>query len=929
MPLLPGARVGIYEIIELVGAGGMGEVYRARDTKLRRDVALKVLPDSLAHDADRLTRFQREAELLATLNNPHIAAVYGLEESSDRAAIVLELVEGETLADVLSRGPLAMDEALTVAGQIVDALEAAHDRGIVHRDLKPANIKVSRDGTVKVLDFGLAKMVETSTASSVNTANPSFSPTLSVHATMAGVVLGTAAYMSPEQARGKPLDRRADVWAFGCVLFEMLAGTQPFESGDTVTDTIAAIIKNEPDWKRLPAATPPRIVALLRRCLQKDVRRRLPHIGVARLDIEDAEADAGLVVGTPERAISRVRSIVPWAIAAAAVAAAVGLAALIARHREPVGLGAVRFSLTPPDGVTLGSNVAQRGTSQPAPHFAASHDGRSIAFIGFKEDQRPQLWVRRLDAQLSRNLAGTDEASFPFWSPDDRFIGFFAQGKLKTIDANGGAPATICDAPAGEGGSWNRDGIIAFAPDDTGGLFRVPAGGGIAAPLTTLDAAHGETSHRWPQFLPDGRHFLYLAMTGARQAAPNEISQDALNDLRALYVGSVESADRTLVLRGALRAMYGSDHLLFLRGATLTAQPFDARTLRLVGEPVPVADPVATNNGNGRTGFNVSDSGMLIYRGGILGGRALLSWRDRSGKPLGSVGAADDYVEAQLSSNGRLLAVLKRMQQDSPGSPGPQLADVFVLDLTRNAIRLRLTSQPDQTKVGLTWLPDGQHVAFGAGSLPRLQGGGIYVVPVTGLGKPELLYTAQGGQRPTSSSPDGRLMAFSQISANLHRDVWLLPLSGERKATPWVQSTYNHDQATFSPDGRWIAYVSDKGGPGDVYVRAIDGDREWPVSQNGGTAPLWRADGKELFYWNLATRSLMAVPIASASTFEPGTPVKLFAVPRLRASIGQYSVAPDGQRFLILEPDTIDPQSTATQSPIEVILNWTHALNER
>jgi eukaryotic-like serine/threonine-protein kinase len=932
MALTPGAHIGSYEIIELVGAGGMGEVYRARDQKLKRDVALKVLPDAFAHDADRLTRFQREAELLATLNHQGIAAVYGLAEAGECTGIVLEFVEGETLADRIARGALPVDDAIAVAGQIVDALEAAHDKGIVHRDLKPANVKLSPSGAVKVLDFGLAKMVETSAAPSASPATPSLSPTLSARATMAGVVLGTAAYMSPEQARGKPVDRRTDIWAFGCVLFEMLTGVPAFEAGDTVTDIIAAIIKNEPDWGRMPAGTPPRVVALLRRCLQKDPRRRLPHIGVARLELDDAANEPDPAVPTPQVG-GRVRSSVPWAIAAAAISALTVLGALVVRHREPASFGAIRFALTAADDVTFGSNISQRGTAAPAPHFAPSPDGRSIAFVAYKGDERPQLWIRRLDTQSIRAVAGTEEASFPFWSPDSRAIAFFTQRQLKRVDTAGGPVVVICDAPAGEGGTWNRDGVIVFARDDTGALFRVSAAGGVATAVTTLDAERGEVSHRWPQFLPDGRHFLYLALTGTPTSTSTLIAPEALERLRVVYVGSLDSPDRTVVLGGALRAMYGGGHILFLRGTTLMAQPFDPVARRLSGEPVPIAENIANNTGNGRTAFSVSEAGVLTYRTGITTmSRGVLSWLDRTGKRTSSVGGPADYVEAQLSPDATAVAAL--IANRPPGtvvSPGPQSSDLWVLDLSRNGIATRLTFRADEPKAGIAWSPDASRIAFGLGSsvLPRLQGGGIYASATNGGGgDAQQLFRGEGGQRPTSWSRDGRVIAFNQINTrNLHRDVWLLPLSGDRKPTPLLQSTYIHEQAAFSPDGRWVAYASDKGGEVDVYVRAtVQGDREWRISQNGGNQPAWRADGRELFYWNPTLRTLMAVAIRPSATFEPATPAKLFNIPRLRTGgLGQYSVAPDGQRFLIIEPEG----TPDAQIPIDVVVNWTAVLNDR
>jgi Tol biopolymer transport system component len=925
--LTPGARLGVYEILSLIGSGGMGEVYRARDTRLNRDVAIKVLPADVAADHDRLARFEREAQVLASLNHPNIAQIHGVDDSSGTPALVMELVEGPTLADRIAKGPIPLDEALPIAKQIAEALEAAHEQGIIHRDLKPANIKVRPDGTVKVLDFGLAKALEpvTSTAG-----NETMSPTLSIHATQAGMLLGTAAYMSPEQARGKPVDRRSDIWAFGCVFYEMLSGRRAF-AGDTITDVIAAVVNGQPEWSALPSATPTRIRALVARCLQKDPSKRLPHIGVARLEIEDGDADP-LAIATANAAgrATHPRTMVPWALAAIGIATAVALGTVILRHREPAPLGTVRFSIAASDDVTLGHNVTGRGTGPPAPHFAPSPDGRVITYVAYKAGQNPQLWVRRLDEASAHPLAGTDDASFPFWSSDSGFIAFFAQGKLKKVEVGGGSPLTICDAPAGEGGTWNRDNVILFARDTASGLFRVSASGGSATPVTKLDGASKEVSHRWPQFLPDGRHFLYLAMRGA--ASPvlgGGLAQAATAaDLWAMYVGALDSPDRALILRGVLRPAFGSDHLLFLREATLMAQVFDMQLMRLTGDPVPLVEGIASNSGVGRTAFSVSNNGVLTYRTGLTAGtrRSALLWTDRTGRRLGSVGASADYVEAQLSPDARMVAVLigNRVVPDAT-APGPQLGDIWVLDLGRNAIPTRLTLRPNQPKIGLAWSPDGRRVLFGGADGQR---SGVYDQSASGTGDAELLVTSEGGWHPTAWSPDGHFVAVTENNLRApHRDVWLLPMLGDHKPRPLLQASFNHDHTAFSADGRWMAYTSDKAGVVDVYVRAFPtGDREWRLSEGGGEAPQWRRDGRELFYWNSRLHAMMAVPIRTNGTFEPGTPVKLFDVPFMPYGAGQYSVTGDGERFLIIAPTSLAAGLTPT--PIEVVFDWTALLKK-
>jgi Tol biopolymer transport system component len=929
MALSSGSQLGAYAILSALGAGGMGEVYRAKDTKLGRDVALKILPASFTNDPERVARFRREAQVLASLNHPHIGQIYGLEEANDTQFLVLELVDGESLDKRIARGPIPVDEALGIAKQIAEALEAAHEKGIIHRDLKPANIALTTDGSVKVLDFGLAKAVE----ATASTSNLSMSPTITTPAMMTGVgvILGTAAYMSPEQAKGRPADKRSDIWAFGCVLYEMLAGRPPFEVGDTVTDTIAGIIKTEPDWRDLSTLTSPRVITLLQRCLRKDPRERLPHIGVARLDIEDGRSETtGVISGASAGSIVRRRVVLPWAISVVAIALASVLAVVIVRQ-DPSSVGVVRFSLFAGDDMTFGSDVVGRGTNAPAPQFAPSPDGRTIAFVAFRAQQKAQLWVRRLDTLATRMLPGTDDASFPFWSPDGRFIAFFAQGKLKRIDVAGGAPLTICDAPAGEGGTWNHEDIIVFARDDAGGLFRVSAAGGVAIAVTTLDATHNEVSHRWPQFLPDGRHFLYLAMLGTQQQRPlNE--PISLDNLRSTFVGSLDSTDRSLILRGALRTTYGSGYLLFLRDATLMAQRFDPKALRLSGDPVPVAEGIASNSGNGRTAVNLSNSGVLTYRTAVItGGRSVLAWFDRTGRRLGSLGALANYLEMQISPDAHSVAALiaNRTVGAAVVSPGPQSADIWLLDLARNAIATRLTVPSEQLKAGIAWSPDGSRLVFGAIG-QNLQGGGVYGISAAAPESAERFSTSERGQRPTSWSPDGRFVVFVQINQRFHRDVWLLPLFGDRKPTPMLQSTLNHEDAVFSPDGRWIAYASDRDGLFNAYVRAFPaGAREWRISQGIGEAAQWRADGRELFYWNPSARAVMAVPIRVTSTLEPGTPIKLFEGPPLRASgVGQFSVTADGQRFLMIEPEEGLGQAGASKSPIEVVLNWPSAVGQ-
>jgi hypothetical protein len=647
MTLTAGTRLGPYEILAPLGAGGMGEVYRARDTRLKRDVAIKVLPEALSSDSDRLARFQREAELLATLNHPHIAAIYGLEESAGTSAIVMELVEGPTLAERLisvmsgfSRTGLPVDEALPIARQIADALEAAHDRGVIHRDLKPANIKITPDGNVKILDFGLAKLGPGGSTGS-GKENLSLSPTLSVHATNAGLILGTAAYMSPEQARAKPVDRRTDIWAFGCVVFEMLTGRQTF-AGDTVTDVLSSITRDEPDWTALPATTPPHIRTLLRRCLQKDPQKRLPHIGLARIEIDEGPAataafDAqGLGLAVP---VQTRRAALPWIVAAVL---GVGLVAVVARWapwRTASRPALVRFS------VDLGVDASLITDQAPV----LSPDGTLLAFVAQKGTENARIYVRHVDRLDATALTGTENAQYPFFSPDGQWIAFFADGKLKKISVTGGEAVTLCDAPQGRGGSWAEDGTIVFQPNVTGsgrGLSRVSEAGGTPQTLTTL--LEGEANQRWPQMLPGGKAVLYTAAV-----TPGSTSDATIS------VQSLPGGARKILVHGGYFGRYlPSGHLLYLHDGTLFAVPFDLDRLELTGRAVPALERVVTNTTTGSADLAFSNSGTLVYVSGQMLGSALpIMWLNRDGGTAPLRATPSDWSNLRFSPDGRRLAL--------------------------------------------------------------------------------------------------------------------------------------------------------------------------------------------------------------------------------------------------------------------------------
>ena len=648
MSLAPGTRLGAYDVLALIGAGGMGEVYRARDTKLNRDVALKVLPDSFANDPDRLARFTREAQTLASLNHPNIAHIHGLEESNGVRALVMELVEGEDLSQRIARGAIPLDEALPIAKQIAEALEAAHEQGIIHRDLKPANIKVRADGTVKVLDFGLAKALEPTSALS---ANASISPTITTPAmTQAGMILGTAAYMSPEQARGKMVDKRADLWAFGVVLYEMLTGRRPFD-GEDMTEVLGAVVRLEPPWEVLPADVPPPVRTLLQSCLVKDPRQRVADISIALFVLDKvASLAAPAVTAFAVPATSSMqRARLAWMVATAAVLAAAALAIPAVRSLRETP------PLAPPETRT---EIVTPATTDPT-SFALSPDGRQIVFVA-SGDGASRLWLRSLAATTAQPLAGTEGAAYPFWSPDSRSLGFFADGKLKRLDIGGGAPQTLATAGS-RGGTWNADGVILFTPSVSGPLFRVPASGGQAVAVTKLDR---QTSHRFPFFLPDGRQFVFLA-----QGTP---------ETAGIYLGSLDSAETHRLTPADTAAVYlSSGWLLWVRAGTLVAQRLDLKGMALSGEPVTLADQVTSDLGSAAGAVTVSAAGVVAYRPGGAS-RRQLEWFDRSGKALGSMGGPDEnsLVAPSLSPDGRRVAVFRTVQSNT---------DIWLLDGTRTS----------------------------------------------------------------------------------------------------------------------------------------------------------------------------------------------------------------------------------------------------
>jgi Tol biopolymer transport system component len=794
----------------------------------------------------------------------------------------MELVEGEDLSQRIARGPIPIDEALPIAKQIADALEAAHEQGIIHRDLKPANIKVRPDGTVKVLDFGLAKALESAGAMS---ASHSMSPTITTPAmTQAGMILGTAAYMSPEQAKGKAVDKRADIWAYGCVLFEMLSGRPPF-TGETVSETLADVMKSAPPWQTLSASVPANLQELIRRCLVKEPRQRIRDVGDVRLALEGAfETTAPQTTATATSSASGGR--LAWVAFAVALLAAVALAIPTVRHlREapPPVPAEVRLEITTPP------------TADPV-SLAISPDGQKIVFVA-TEEGRSRLSLRSLDAVSARPLTGTEGASWPFWSPDGRSVGFFADGKLKRIDVDGGQLQNLTDAPAGRGASWNRDGTIIFTPDQgTGPIFRIPAAGGEVSPLTRTESPK-QNSHRFPQFLPDGRHFLYYVL--------------GIPEFRGIYIGDLQGSETRRLLDADSAAVYAAPgRLLFVRQGTLFAQDFDAARLELRGNASPMAERIALDTGaQGSAAVSASTAGPFVYRTGSGSGLRQFVWMDRSGKDIGKASDLLSAISIDLSPDGRRVALFQQVNQNF---------DVWLLELGRGLLS-RFTFDPGVERFPI-WSPDGSRIVFDSDRKGPFD---LYQKPAIGAGTEELLLATAQEKIPTDWSPDGRLLLYRSVDPKTGYDIWALPLDGDGKPVPVVQTNFDERDAQFSPDGKWIAYHSNESGRFEIYIQPFPGPgSKLQVSTNGGAQVRWGPHGKELFYIALDAR-LMAVPIRLASnpqSAEPGSPTPLFATRVGGALQGtfrqQYDVSSDGPRFLM---NTITEEAA---SPITVVLNW-------
>jgi serine/threonine protein kinase len=887
--MLSGTRIEAYEILEPIGSGGMGDVYRARDTQLGRDVAFKVLPE--ADDPGRLARFHREAQALAALNHVNIAQIYGVVESDRIRAIAMELVEGETLQARLRRGPVPVEHALHIAMQVADALETAHSRRIVHRDLKPGNIMIAADGTVKVLDFGLAlKAIEPQDA---DVGMPQSPTSLTETYSPPHALIGTAAYMSPEQVQGLRANERSDIWAFGCVLYEMLTGRQPF-TGETVTDLLGSILHVEPEWNALPAGVRPGVRAVLQRCLEKG-RRRFHAIGDVRVDLEDALTAAPAVA---IREVPTWRRSLPWIAAGLFALTTIGMFVAGYRVRSSAPLLS-RFLVDLPPGVRLPAGAAACPMISP--------DGRYIAFVGISEDVS-RVFLRPTASLNTQPLPGTEGADeCPFWSPDSRFIGFFAGGKVKTVAVSAGTPVPLCDATArtsfrppstaGNSGVWNETGVILFAHQ--GSVHRVDASGGPCIPIRTPDRSRGEVSHSPMSFLPDGQHFLYVSRFSDLVARTPAFRGE-------LRIGSLDSSNDTALFPVSSRVLYSnSGHLVFVRDGTLIAQPFDARGLSLSGDAFRVADGIAYSR-DGNAAFSVSGNRMLVYRLADTVTSQFL-WFDRTRNVPRPVGEPDRYGQFDLSPDGNRIAVGRF-------APAAFISNIWLIDWARG-VPQKLTFNTEFSGGDVVWSPNGLQVAR---TIVEKDSMSIVATNVSGVGEETTLLASPYRLGIEDWSKDGRYIAYVRDDDGTRtRDLFVSPLSGDRTPIRITQTRFDENEPHFSFDGKWIAYGSDQSGTWEVYVTSFpELDQRCQVSAGGGGQPRWRQDGKELYYL-APDGKLMAVDITAGLKLDCGAPRTLFDTGlRMNPVNDQYAVTPDGQRFLVLKPQEGAP------TPLTVVLNW-------
>lgn len=890
MTLPRGARLGPYEVVGLLGAGGMGEVYRARDIVLGRIVALKILPAMLSTDPERVVRFEREARTLAALNHPHIAQLYGVETGAlvvpDRPgdqseasvschALVMELVEGETVAERIARGAMPLDDALPIARQMADALEAAHEQGIIHRDLKPANVKVRPDGTVKVLDFGLAKAMDSSALGlSASHGSPlQDSPTFTSPAmTMRGAILGTAAYMAPEQAKGKDVDRRADIWAFGIVLYEMLTGRAPFV-GDSAAETIGLLVTRDPDWSALPAATPPHVRALLRRCIERNTRTRLRDIGEARVALETTPAAAavGETVAVADAQPVLWRAL-PWALTA--IIALALFAVWSAPWRSEMVTTPLHLAVPIPRGVVEAGSIENLS-------LAISRDGQSVAYCA-RDAGVVRLYIRRLDRRDTLALPGTEGAQNPFFSPDGHWVGFFSGGKLRKVAVDGGSPTVLADALEDRSGVWLDDDSVVFAPSFVGPLMQVPAAGGVPRAVTTIDTARNERTHRWPAALPGGQWVLFTIGMVNR---PN-----AYDDAEIGLV-SMTSGERRTLFTGASSARFiPPDRLLLARGGTLLSVQMDVATGTTIGQPVRVLEGIAMETTSGGAHVVIADTGTVAYLSDV-GSTSPdeLVWIDRTGATTAVATDLGSIFMPRLSADGRRVLV------GSGPAPASGRGDLWVIDL-RSGASTRLTF--NQASGFGTWTPDQRHIIYFS---EDPQPSRVVIKAVDGAAPERALLVPGVPVVPTGFTPDGGALLLATFGT-ANSNVLSLPVNGDGKTSTVLGGSISHWGGTVSPDGRWLAYASSEVGAEEVFVQPYPpaGGR-WQVSRGGGYAPHWSANGRELYFVSDGQMMVAAVD-PSGRAFSAGVARRLFTMPAARfqtTDFRLYDVAPDGSKFLM------------------------------
>ena len=893
-----GTTISHYKVLEKIGQGGMGEVYRAEDTNLSREVAIKVLPEQFTQDPQRLARFEREAKLLASLNHPNIAAIHSFEHSDDIHFLVLELVEGETLAERVAKGPLAVEEALEVCRQIAEGVEAAHEKGVIHRDLKPANVKITPEGKIKILDFGLAKAFEGDTP----VTDISQSPTLPEGMTRAGMILGTASYMSPEQARGKSVDQRADIWAFGCVVYELLTAKRAFP-GETVADTLAKILEREPNWGALPGSLPSTLRSLVSRCLQKDLTQRLQHMDGARILIEEAlsGASAASAIGVASPAQStKWRWAIPWGLA--------GLIAVLAlwnpwypNPSEPTPVRRYTFNLGPTE------PIRPNGVSS---NLALSPDGTRLVYTA-RVDGTTQLYMRRIDQLEAEVVPGTNGADRPFFSPDGEWVGFFTRGsdrKLKKVSVSGGQPQILCDVQGSGAGSWGPDDtIVISAREDSGTiqLFRVAAAGGRPEILTSPDRERGERSHRQPEILPGGNSVLFTIGSVGHLAW-------------SIAVLSLESGEyRTVIERGYNAHYVPTGHVVFALEGQLWAVPFDLSQLETTGPQTPILQGIQVDSGRGILPFSSSGDGLLVYVPGAdvaAGLKRSLVWVDRQGNEEFLAMEPGRYDRPQVSPDGSRVAV---------AATGSGTSDIWIYDLGREQLsRLTFDSADDMLPL---WSPDGLRVFFSSnrGGQPY----NLFWKAADGTGQAQRLTTSSNDQYVHSCSPDGKILAFCGPNPGTSMDLGLLSMGSESTAVQVFKAEFSEAVPAISPYGNWMAYASNETGSKEVFVHPfpnLEGGK-WQISSGGArTQPVWGPDSDELFY--LDDQAMMVVPLETGPTLVAGNPKVLFPDRRYYIGDGYFDISPDGQRFLMMK---VVAQAEKTSTQFVFVENWFEELKRQ